>query len=72
MRVERLQAISEPDARAEGAAYADWVSGRECLDPRVVSHRDGFRIIWESINGAESWEANPWVWALTFRRVEAT
>lgn len=29
-----------------------------------------FRALWDSINGAGSWEQNPWVWALMFKRVK--
>lgn len=72
VRVERLQDISEADARAEGAKSMDIVSGRQTLDPNsrqgsCVSH---YRTIWESINGIESWPLNPWVWVLVFRRLE--
>jgi len=72
VRVERLQDISEADARAEGARECDPVSGREVL-LAGPSQRGSFvlhyRDIWEQINGAESWAANPWVWVVTFGRL---
>lgn len=58
VRVERLQDISAADAIAEGIAHST------LNDPRVE-----YRWLWESINGDGSWAANPWVWALEFRRV---
>jgi hypothetical protein len=77
VRVQRLQDISEDDARAEGAAFHDgrpighhgW---RHDINHGVVhsTARDSFMWIWERINGAGSWNANPWVWALTFRRLQ--
>lgn len=59
VRIERLQAISEGDCCAEGVGSP---ITRDYKKPK-------FQALWESINGAESWAANPWVWALTFRRV---
>ncbi|EPE8811629.1 hypothetical protein ACSOQ0_001366 [Yersinia enterocolitica] len=61
VRVERLQDISEQDAMAEG------VSANEHSPARYV-----FGSLWQSIYGADnpkSWQANPWVWVITFRRV---
>lgn len=56
VRVERLQAISEADAQSEGC------------DP-AFSHRAAYETLWESINGKGSWNANPWVWVIEFRRL---
>lgn len=68
VRVERLQDISDDQARAEGVA--EWA--KSALSPegqRDICRQDGFRLLWESINGAESWDANPWVWVVEFKRV---
>ena len=64
VRVERLQSISGPDCWAEGIAHAGW-------DPeRYGSVVECYRDLWESINGPKSWDANPWVWVIEFRRVQ--
>lgn len=82
VRVERLQDISEEDARAEGAQvvpfYPDdgfplsdgWTHvGDDGKCVLYTSARDSFRSLWESINGADSWAENPWVWVVSFKRV---
>lgn len=74
VRVDRLQAITEEDARAEGAKRASIRDGLtltskhgECLNG---NHRDGLQVVWDSINAKRApWSSNPWVWALTFKRV---
>jgi hypothetical protein len=74
LRVERLQAISEEDARAEGVEPAS--TGQRVYPGTgaalVQSYRAGFEKVWGEINGAESWAANPWVWVVSFRRVEVS
>ena len=69
-RVERLQDISEADARAEGApGYEEGVDEPPPSDDYQWSYRASFQRLWERINGAESWAANPWVWVVEFRRI---
>jgi hypothetical protein len=63
VRVERLQDISEADAMAEGCRKPIPV----CEDDDC-SYRADYERLWESINGPGSWDANPWVWVLEFRR----
>ena len=62
VRCERLQEITEEDARAEGCFALGDV---DCTAARQ------FEVLWESINGPRSWAANPWVWVIGFRRVAA-
>ncbi len=64
VRVERLNDISEEDARAEGVAPSQHI-----ITPPEALYRVGFLKLWQSIYGEESWRANPWVWVIEFRRV---
>lgn len=66
--VDRLRDISEADAWAEGMAS---VYGKGNLDGAGRTARYGYQMLWDMINGAGSWTANPWVWVVEFRRVEA-
>ena len=69
VRVERLQDISEDDAKAEGAPFELGELERLILGAKA-KYRSGFIRLWQSINGRESWDANPWVWVIEFRRVQ--
>jgi hypothetical protein len=62
LRVERLKDISDADAIAEGVDRTNTsISG-------YATKR--FRRLWESINGPGSWDKNPWVWVISFKRIK--
>ena len=69
VRVERLQAISRADIRAEGLVCPPELAS----DDVSPNYRDwfpaAFRQLWESTGG--DWDGNPWVWVLEFRPVPA-
>jgi hypothetical protein len=86
VRAERLQAITEEEAAAEGVTSAlaagmlhgGSASMEGCARvgfpdaPRNSGDwaaRDCFRLVWGAINGADSWVANPWCWAVSFKAV---
>lgn len=68
VRVERLNAISQEDARAEGVGLTGWRPIYS--DPDALTPYDNFALLWESIYGEESWQVNPWVWVIQFKRIE--
>ncbi|HEJ7969447.1 hypothetical protein PTR50_01095 [Serratia nevei] len=65
VRVERLNDISEEDAKAEG------VKAGVCPGHEHMMHQVAFSELWQSIYGEESWRANPWVWVIEFKQVSA-
>ena len=79
VRVERLQAISEQDAVAEGVYFYDDREEHKgfkntyehYVDTEKVCIRPSgsFLTLWEKINGRESVNANPWVWVVEFERI---
>lgn len=71
VRVQRLQDISDEDAKAEGAPALPPPGSTLPHGPGEPSHAVGFRHLWCTINGTESWDANPWVWAVGFKRLAA-
>jgi hypothetical protein len=84
VRVERLQDISEEDALSEGIQRGDgkwhtishsaqlhdvhgfYVEGSH-IRHNAPTH--AFRHLWESVNGPGSWDANPWLWVVTFKNI---
>jgi hypothetical protein len=69
VRVERLNDISEADALAEGIEVDENGHAVRAGDIAWGGARTAFADLWESINGDNSWTANPWVWVVGFRRV---
>jgi hypothetical protein len=80
VRVERLQDITEEDATAEGVEPGCLTCGENCVNSGGCgccqpAYRESFINLWQQINGKRpgcSWSDNPWVWAISFRRVIAT
>ncbi len=62
IRVERVQEISEEDARAEGVKP----------DKETGSYRDSFMVLWDRLNAKRGfgWDKNPWVWVVGVKRIE--
>lgn len=77
VRVERLQDISEEDAKAEGIWYHDglgvghsgWRYDRESDVYKTAC--EAYFALWVKINGLESLKANPWVWVVSPRDISA-
>lgn len=77
IRIERLTNISPEDAVLEGIEYSgntmiDGISTRtykNYVDPNIkyCDPITSFRSLWESINGKDAWDANPWVWVIEFQ-----
>ena len=73
VRVERVQGISAADAAEEGMSL-DWYSPEHDLHGTYDHYRDAFEDAWNRIYAARGngWDANPWVWVVEFKRVEAS
>jgi len=72
VKVERVQDITEEDAVAEGVEekngkYRDYSD----KNPNAfrLSAYDSYCELWAEINGIKSWEENPFVWVITFERI---
>ncbi|MHB8286702.1 MAG: hypothetical protein ACYDD1_18770 [Caulobacteraceae bacterium] len=80
VRVERLHDISEADALAEGIkhwgdgfhweANSGWPGEPKSMESARligVTAKRAYEALWAEINGYESLDANPWVWAVSFK-----
>jgi len=82
IRVERLQDITNEDSLKEGIEIGETVKS-PLSDNNLQTYKNylsdefkwyapklSFNTLWQSINGKDSWEANPWVWVICFERIE--
>lgn len=60
IRAERLHEITASDCVCEGIEFKS----------DVFTTRNAFVSLWQSIHGEESWQENPWVWVIEFKRIE--
>jgi hypothetical protein len=78
VRVERVQNISEEDAKSEGVEilsakifganfYMNYVT-----DQPLICPKKSFSTLWHSIHGEGSWKSNPWVWVIKFKVLSTT
>jgi hypothetical protein len=64
-RIERLNEISEEDAKAEG------VKGALVSEEGVhCAYKTAYAVLWDEINGKGAGASNPWVWVVEFKKVE--
>lgn len=77
LRVERLQTITENDAKAEGVEpfftrFPSMHRDQRICDgeyARDAEHRASFACLWDEINGDRAlWSSNPFVWVVEFTR----
>ncbi|MDR3543255.1 MAG: hypothetical protein P4L69_20185 [Desulfosporosinus sp.] len=70
IRVERLQDITEEDARNEGC----FLPSHSVEDGTLIGDSvTMFKIIWNNLNAKRGfgWDVNPWVWVVEFEKMEA-
>lgn len=82
VKVERLHDISVEDAIAEGIKPVQSFNSGEGIPRRQlyenycdhgyteVLPKDSFMSLWFKINGEESWNANPFVWCISFKKID--
>lgn len=66
VRPERLNEISEADAKAEGV---EPTPGTYVTEFALHGYVDSFARLWDSLHGDGAFDLNPWIWRIEFRRV---
>ena len=72
VKAEQVNNISEEDAKNEGVAFnKEWMLMDYMIQMyRCITFKESFKSLWQKINGVESWNENPYVWAICFKRIE--
>lgn len=76
IRIERLQKISYHDAEQEGVAVMEdgWKNylklPKKTLPDYWNNPYTSFQSLWEKINGSKNWDENPFVWVISFKRID--
>lgn len=77
MRIERLDEINFTESIVEGIEYVLNDAGHPIFKNYLTEEFDirnpsrSFMSLWASIHGPESWDANPWVWVISFRKLDS-
>ena len=70
VRAERIQEISDDDVMAEGVQTdSHFLNHFFTMNHESIAPKEAYRKAWEKQYGGTSWEVNPWVWVIEFRRV---
>lgn len=75
IRVERVQEITDTDAKAEGIEIWMEAQGEKTFNlrnQRLSLKQLAFSYLWDSINAKRGfgWDKNPWIWVIEFKKIE--
>jgi len=81
IRIERLNDISREDAINEGIEFQSFYIGNSGL-PKPIGYKIygsknswdenpivSYWSLWDQINGKDSWNCNPWIWVIKFKKL---
>lgn len=74
IRPERIQEITEEDAKKEGIELYNNYDGTTGGNGSPETYRSGFRFLWDSLNSkrGHGWDRNDWVWVTEFKPIIKT
>lgn len=69
VRVERVQEITESDAKAEGVPPCEFIPDGLSEAGTPLGYVTEFACLWDDIHGPGAWDRNEWVWCISFKRI---